>query len=101
MPNRKLESSELVMNAAATPSSAATMTSVSVPRMTSHSNPARLSAESHPQPELGGALRDRIGDDTVDADAGEQQREPAEAAGQQRQQALVDEPLVTLRRRAF
>ena len=80
------------MNAAVTPSSTATITSVRVPRMTSHSSPARLSAEGDAQPELGGPLRDGIGDHAVHSDSREQQGQPAEAGGQQRQQALVDEP---------
>ena len=38
-----------------------------------------LSPEGDTEPELAGALRHGIRDDTVDADAGEQQREPGEA----------------------
>ena len=85
------------VNAAATPSTTASDHEREGPADDQPQQARASGAEGDPQPELGGALRDGIGDDAVDANAGEQQREPAEAAGQQRQQALVDQPLVALR----
>ena len=80
MPNRKLASSELVMNAAVTPSSDRNdhereRSADDEPQQTRAASP-----EGDSQPELAGALRDGIRDDPVHADSREQQRESAEAS---------------------
>ena len=100
MPNKKLESNELVMKAAVTPSSDGNDHEREGPADDEPQQPGAVRPEGDAQAELGRPLRDGIVDDTVNADSRQEQREPAEACGQQRQQPFVDERLITPPRRA-